>query len=575
LSEPTIRGFFYFPGGETMAIVKMKAPNIGTFDYNTDAGIKLPDGAVQVSNGQPSSTAKSMANAYAGTTSSQNSPSYDYRSTLDSVRSKLTQPVQPFTYNPDADTAYQAAANAARRNAQTAQANTNARLRATGQGHSSYSEAVANQIAQQAEQNIANDIQPQYENMAYNRYLNDQNMQRQNLMDQLTVGQDYNALDQQAFQNALAKAQDSRADASLTGYYLPPVAQNYINQILDLKRQATQQGVTSDQMNTLKSEADDLRQKLAATGVDPNIVGYDADYNQALKNVADYRGVPTIQKQQLDISNKNQALNETQVMAQLTGKLPDGTPTNAAQQQQLQNLWTVAEQTGTIPDTLADLYGIPRGTQTQAAKQQAIQNSIQQGQLAVSQQNANTSAMNAKNSLSNAAFGQLMDVWKATGVAPDGLQAYGIQPGTSLADAKSDTEIKKELDGLDTGLRAGQIDPAQALDEISQKEKIGIYSSSEASQLRSLVQSYATTHQSPMPQLSPAQASKIEQSGGKNYQAMNQKQLEKEWENDPSGQKSNVGLYDWINWVQDPRGRMAGVSFQAYQQAYGPRLMQG
>jgi predicted component of type VI protein secretion system len=65
----------------------------------------------------------------------------------------------------------------------------------------------------------------------------------------------------------------------------------------------------------------------------------------------------------------NQRLNETQLMAELTGKLPDGTPTTAEQQRQLQNLWTVADATGTIPDALADMYKLPRGMQTQAAKE--------------------------------------------------------------------------------------------------------------------------------------------------------------------------------------------------------------
>ena len=108
-------------------------------------------------------------------------------------------------------------------------------------------------------------------------------------------------------------------------------------------------------------------------------------------------------------------------MAQLTGFLPDGTPTSAQQQQDLSNLWMVAQQTGTIPNQLADLYGLQRGSRTQDAIAQAAQ-------IGISQQNANTSSFSASNSAGNAAFGRLMDIWQATGSAPPGIP--GVQAGT-------------------------------------------------------------------------------------------------------------------------------------------------
>lgn len=44
--------------------------------------------------------------------------------------------------------------------------------------------------------------------------------------------------------------------------------------------------------------------------------------------------------------------------------------------------------------------------------------------------NARTSRQGSNNAAGNSAFGNLMDVWSATGTAPDGLQSFGIQPGT-------------------------------------------------------------------------------------------------------------------------------------------------
>lgn len=157
-----------------------------------------------------------------------------------------------------------------------------------------------------------------------------------------------------------------------------------------------------------------------------------------------YNGNKTVQQQQQEWNNRfnygqaigqfpngqktldaqNQAFNQTVTMSQLTGYLPDGTPTSAQQQQQLQNLWSVADATGVIPDSLATMYGLPKGTQTQAAYQFAVQ-------AAISKQNADTSSNSNTNSNANAQFNQLMDVWKATGTAPTGLESYGVTPGTT------------------------------------------------------------------------------------------------------------------------------------------------
>lgn len=157
-------------------------------------------------------------------------------------------------------------------------------------------------------------------------------------------------------------AADARADAGMTGYYMPQGARESINAILDLKRQAEQQGVTPDQMSQFKTAADAERAKLYQMGVDPNVVGFDANYDQAAKNVANFKGIQTMQ-------GRNNELNEVQLMAQLTGKMPDGTPTTAQQQVQLSNLWKVADATGAIPAELAKFYGLPENTPTLQAKQ--------------------------------------------------------------------------------------------------------------------------------------------------------------------------------------------------------------
>lgn len=119
---------------------------------------------------------------------------------------------------------------------------------------------------------------------------------------------------------------------------------------------------------------------------------YGGQPTMALQNQQFNQGVTL---EQLGMQQQAQDLQSIQVMAALTGKLPDGTPTTAEQQRQLENLWSIADQTGRIPDALADLYGIQRGTSTLQAKQ-----------VAIAQQNANTSAFSAQTSRMNTNLGQ-------------------------------------------------------------------------------------------------------------------------------------------------------------------------
>jgi hypothetical protein len=239
------------------------------------------------------------------------------------------------------------------------------------------------QIQQQLAAQRQADINNQYSllNPIYNQ-LTRQDTQTDNATKRIRDVVDLLGSQQQNdFNNDLLTKQDNRSqqtqDANFTGNYMPTGARDSINRILDLKRQAEAQGVNPDQMAQFKAAADKERAALAQMGVDPSIVGFDANYDQASQNSSNFKGIPTLQKQASD-------LNNTQVLASLTGRMPDGKPTTAEQQRQLSNLWMASEQSGVIANELANLYGIPPGTQTRAAKEFAQQ-------LAISQQNADTS----------------------------------------------------------------------------------------------------------------------------------------------------------------------------------------
>ncbi|MEK4185677.1 hypothetical protein [Paenibacillus sp. FSL L8-0494] len=292
----------------------------------------------------------------------------------------------PFTYDADSDQAYQAAVKAAQQNLAVNQKNTNAQLRATGQGKSSYSETVANQLANQTTENIANNILPQYAQQEYGRYQD--NIANQGNLYGLQYQQDVTT---------------PQNEAQLTGNYLPPEAKTAINNLLGLKTQAETKGITAGERSVLSTEADKLRSQLKSLGIDPSFYGADKTAAQASSNNP---GIRTLAGQSQDLSAQAQALAKQQqeynqgiTNAQLTGTMPDGSKTTAEQQRQLTNLWTVAEQTGSIPDGLATMYGLPKGTETLAAKQFAQQ-------LAISQQNADTSSASLSLSRDNSAWDQ-------------------------------------------------------------------------------------------------------------------------------------------------------------------------
>lgn len=78
--------------------------------------------------------------------------------------------------------------------------------------------------------------------------------------------------------------------------------------------------------------------------------------------------------------NGQQTVQKQQMMADLTGKMPDGSKTSQQQQQDLSNMWQQADITGTIPDKLAEMYGLPKGTKTQSAAQWAADNVLKNDQ---------------------------------------------------------------------------------------------------------------------------------------------------------------------------------------------------
>lgn len=93
----------------------------------------------------------------------------------------------PFTYDPNKDILYQNALQQAQRGAQTATNNALVSLGSRGIGNSSSAVTAANQIQQSALADVNSRILPQLMNQAEQRHLNEQNTQRQAILDRLGI----------------------------------------------------------------------------------------------------------------------------------------------------------------------------------------------------------------------------------------------------------------------------------------------------------------------------------------------------------------------------------------------------
>ncbi|OPG91348.1 hypothetical protein B2I21_35200 [Chryseobacterium mucoviscidosis] len=147
---------------------------------------------------------------------------------------------------------------------------------------------------QQVYDNLANLLNPLMQQQGYTDQRSQQNLQNQyNALGMLTSEQ------QRGLDN-------NRADASLTGTYLTPEQQSLVNSLLGLKQQAETKGITKDQRNVLTKQADQIRTRMQAAGLDPTQYGANVNYSTASQNTPGR----TLQGQQLDMQKQGQQFDQ-------------------------------------------------------------------------------------------------------------------------------------------------------------------------------------------------------------------------------------------------------------------------
>lgn len=267
------------------------------------------------------------------------------------------KPQQGFSYDPSSDPVYQKAIAQAKTNATAASGDAMAALNKRGILDSTITSDRVAGIQQDAVSNVDANLLPQLSQQAFQRYQDTENQKSQ--ADQLAIQQ-----------------------GQLTGTYLSPEMKQQYAAVTQAKQDYAN-AKTPEERIAAHQRADAARSVLSQMGANPDLAGSGVTLDQANANASKY-GVQTQAAKEYDTNmTYNQGrdkvadkqwqdtfdYNDKVTMANLTGKLPDGTPTTTEQQRSLDNLWTAAGQTGVIPNELADMLGIKRGTKTQAAYQ--------------------------------------------------------------------------------------------------------------------------------------------------------------------------------------------------------------
>jgi hypothetical protein len=306
-----------------------------------------------------------------------------------------------FSYDPTSDPVYQKALAAAKANAGVQQGNDLAYLNKRGLVGSDAGNAEIAQIGQNAVSDLEANLLPQLAQQAYGRYRDDINQKN---------------TDETLRQNK----------GALTGYYTSADMDKAYADVNQAKTDYAN-AKTPEERIAAHNRAEAARSVITQLGGNSGLVGSNVTADQAAANKGHY-GIETATQRQADVDNarnkkldnmdaasavsamtgkvihaqddwnglfrqgadpntpltaagQGQQFSQGVQIAQLTGRMPDGTKTTAEQQRQLTNLWQQATLTGTIPDQLATMYGIPKGTKTQDAMQWASSFGLQQDQF--------------------------------------------------------------------------------------------------------------------------------------------------------------------------------------------------
>lgn len=126
---------------------------------------------------------------------------------------------------------------------------------------------------------------------------------------------------------------------------------------------------------------------------------------------------------------------------------------------------------------------------------------------------------------------------------------------------QSNADLEAERRGLVDAIRSGQITPGQALQQIDEDLALGFYTPEQAEILRRDLQTIAPNLPTPTPTPSEAQA-----------QEEFRRSLPSDAELEAEARRWGYPILDYRSYAKDPKGMMAGLTFEQWRQLYGPRM---
>ncbi|MEK5439402.1 MULTISPECIES: hypothetical protein [Paenibacillus] len=220
---------------------------------------------------------------------------------LEQMKAIANRTITPYSYNPDADPAYQAALKRAAANIETGNSQAQAEMNKRGILNSTITSDRMGEIASQEMGNVETNIVPQLMQADYQRYLDRINQEQQQFSNLGSLANTSFSEDQRAIDNTNTRA-------GLTGYLSGgEEAQGLVSQLLNLKQQAETKGITAAERNKLSNQADGIRAMLSQMGVDASQYAAGVNYNTASQVTPNIR---TLAGQESDRAANAQTFNQ-------------------------------------------------------------------------------------------------------------------------------------------------------------------------------------------------------------------------------------------------------------------------
>jgi hypothetical protein len=287
---------------------------------------------------------QSVAASMSPTAASTARPSYqqEAQSLYDMMKNRATQAPREFSYDPQSDPAYQAALQRARSNIDAGNSQAQAEMNRRGILNSTITSDRMGEISSNEMGRVETDVLPSLMQQAYQRFADQQAQEQQQFQNYASLYGMNVSEDQRGFDNKVT-------ESGLTGNYMPNGAQDIINNILQLKQQAEQKGLTAAERANLSARADGYRAQLSSMGIDPSFYASNVNSRQASQNNPALR---TLQGQQVDLQRQGANWDAARSVWDATGSLVNpqsdwsgllrqvqagGSPLTQAAQQQLFN----------------------------------------------------------------------------------------------------------------------------------------------------------------------------------------------------------------------------------------------